>query len=264
MPDRENSSETPRISIITVCRNSGATIRSTLSSVAAQSYRNFEHIIVDGASTDDTLTLLKQWREYPLQVVSGPDKGIYDAMNKGIAMATGDVVGFLNSDDLYADSGVLGQIAAVFRDPGMEACYADLVYVKKDDVDSVVRYWKSSPYRHGAFASGWCPAHPTFYARKCVFERLGPFNLAYRLAADADLMIRFLEKGGIAAVYVSQIWVRMRVGGQTNLSLGNIVRQNREILASLGSHGVPVSPTRFIAAKIYSRILQRWSKTHAE
>ena len=197
-------------------------------------------------------------------MVSEPDEGIYDAMNKGLAMATGDIVGFLNSDDLYADAGVLDEIAGVFQDRGMDACYADLVYVRKDDVGSVVRYWKSSRYKRGAFASGWCPAHPTFYARRVVFERLGHFNLAYRLAADADLMIRLLEKGRINSVYVPHIWVKMRIGGQTNLSFGNIVRQNREILASLNTHGIKVSRTRFFAAKLYSRIRQRWSRAHGE
>ena len=250
--------DTPRISIITVCHNSGHTILSTLSSVAVQTYDNIEHIIVDGGSADNTVALVQGWREHSVRLVSEPDEGIYDAMNKGIEMASGDIIGFLNSDDLYADATVLEQIAAAFRDRITDACYADLVYVDRDDVGSVVRYWKSSDYKPGAFSAGWCPAHPTFYVRKAIFEKFGRFNLVYSLAADADLMIRFLEKERISAVYIPRIWVKMRVGGQTNLSLGNIVQQNREILASLRSHGFRVSRVKFVVMKIYSRIVQRW------
>ncbi|MDT8388522.1 MAG: glycosyltransferase family 2 protein [Thiogranum sp.] len=251
-----------RITVVTVCRNAVSTIEHTIRSVSEQSYQDVEYVIVDGGSTDGTQDVVRKCGGSITRFLSESDNGTYDAMNKGLALATGDVVGFLNADDVFADSTVLGQIAAVFQDQSTAACYADLVYVKKDDIDSVVRYWKSSSYEHGDFASGWCPAHPTFYARRSVYERYGNFDLAYRLAADADLMIRFLEKAQVSVVYVPSIWVKMRVGGQTNLSFGNIVRQNREILDSLSRHGIRASPSRFIFSKVWSRILQRWSRTH--
>ncbi len=177
-------------------------------------------------------------------------------------MATGDVVGFLNSDDIYADETVLAQIAAIFRDQSVDACYSDLVYVKKNNTNDMVRFWKSSTFQHGAFAFGWCPAHPTFYARKSIYDRFGNFDQTYRLAADADLLIRFLEIGRVSSLYVPRVWVKMRVGGQTNISFGNIVRQNREILDSLRQYGVPVSRARFFVSKLFSRIVQRWFRPH--
>lgn len=253
----------PRISVITVCRNSESTIRSTLESVAGQSYGNVEHIVVDGYSTDNTLEIVHGWSDHRIRLISEPDDGIYHAMNKGLALATGDIVGFLNSDDIYADATVLEQIAAVFQDQNAEVCYADLVYVKRDNLDGVVRYWRSSNFQQGAFARGWCPAHPTFYARRSVYQRVGHFDQSYKLAADADLMIRFLEKDKATAVYVPKIWVKMRVGGQTNLSIGNIIRQNQEILSSLKRHDIQVSRPGFVISKLLNRIVQRWLRTHA-
>lgn len=249
----------PRITVVTVCRNSESTIRSTLESVAGQTYRNVEHIVVDGCSTDNTLAIVRGWTGHRLKLVTETDDGIYHAMNKGLALSTGDVVGFINSDDVYADSTVLEQIAVVFQDQSVETCYADLVYVKRDNLDSVVRYWKSMDLQQGAFARGWCPPHPTFYARRSVYQRLGDFDQSYRFSADADLMIRFLEKGGVTAIYKPRVWVKMRVGGHTNY-LGNFIRQNREILDSLSRHDIPASTPRFFVSKLLNRIVQRWSR----
>lgn len=220
--------------------------------------------MIDGASTDNTLEQIKKHGEYPIKIVSEPDKGIYDAMNKGLRIASGEIVGFLNADDFYNDATVLEQIDKVFESPDVQCCYADLVYVKKDDVNCIVRYWKSSPFIKEAFLVGWCPAHPTFYVRRSVYERYGQFDLVYRLAADADLMIRFLEKCQISNVYVNRVWVKMRLGGQTNLGFGNIVRQNREILTSLRRHGFSTSTARFVFTKLLSRIRQRWSGIYAK
>lgn len=259
VPRRENISgqqlDNPRITVITVCYNSAATIRDTLESVAMQSYKNFEHIVVDGASIDGTLAIVRGWTGHSIQLVSGPDNGIYDAMNKGLSLATGEVVGFLNADDTYSDSSVLGQIANAFQDKALDACYADLVYVSQDN-RRVIRYWRSKVFRKGDFALGWCPAHPTFYARKSVVERLGYFDHSLRLAADAELMMRYLERGGIRSRYIPRVWVRMRVGGATNQSLKNIVQQNREILIALRKNNIAVSPLLFVTNKIINRIRQ--------
>lgn len=245
-----------KISVITVAYNSAATIADTLRSVASQTHPDIEHWVVDGKSTDDTLQVVQAHQHPALRVSSEPDKGIYDAMNKGLAWASGDVVGFLNADDLYADPDVLNRVADVFKDPSVDACFGDLVYVTGDN-SKVVRYWKSRPFTPGSFARGWCPAHPTFYVRRAVIDKLGPFDLSYRLAADTEFMMRYLERGHVRSIYVPHVQVRMRVGGATNQSWANIVRQNREIFQALAKHDVPFSTVSFWAHKLASRLWQR-------
>ena len=247
-----------KISVVTVCRNARGTIEDAIRSVACQTYEHVEHIIIDGFSTDGTQSIIRAHDDVVARWVSEPDHGIYDAMNKGICMATGEIVGILNADDVFSDPSILEQVASVFQDRTLQACYADLVYVNKDDVSSIVRYWKSSTFVKGAFAAGWCPAHPTFYVRRSVFNRLGYFDQSYKFAADADLMMRFLEKGSISSLYVPHVWVTMRLGGQTNRNISNILRGNKEILNALRSNELSVSPVRFAAAKLVSRILQRY------
>lgn len=246
-----------KISVITVSYNSAATIADTVRSVASQTHPDIEHLVIDGRSTDDTVQVVEVHRHPNLVLTSEPDKGIYDAMNKGLNRATGDVIGFLNADDFYADADVLARVAKAFEDdPSVEACFGDLVYVSEDN-RKVVRYWKSRPYEKGSFARGWCPAHPTFYIRRSALERLGLFDLTYRLAADTEFMMRYLERGGVRSAYIPHVQVRMRVGGATNQSWRNIVRQNREIFHALQKNGVPHFATSFWAHKLASRLWQR-------
>lgn len=245
----------PKISIITVVFNNEATILDTMRSVAAQNYPNLEYLIIDGQSTDGTLERIETHKGIVSRLVSERDHGIYDAMNKGLALASGEIVGFLNADDLFAGPTVLQQVADAFRDESVDACYADLVYVSQDN-QRVVRHWKSKSFTKGDFSLGWCPAHPTFYVRKAVVEKLGDFDQSFRLAADAELMMRFLERGNIRTTYVPQVWVRMRVGGQTNQSLKNIIQQNKEILSALKKNGVRFSTSLFSANKIANRVRQ--------
>jgi glycosyltransferase involved in cell wall biosynthesis len=245
----------PSISIITVCYNASKTIRDTLESVAKQSFTDFEHLIIDGGSTDGTLEIVREWTRHQLRLVSEPDEGIYDAMNKGLALASGEIVGFLNSDDFYAGPAVLQQIANAFEDNSVDACYADLVYITQDN-GQVVRCWKSKSFVKGDFAQGWCPAHPTFYVRKSVVARFGLFDTSYRLAADAELMMRYLERGEVNARYVPSVWVRMRLGGKTNQSIVSIFRQNREIIRALERNAVPFSTFWFAGKKIANRARQ--------
>lgn len=252
-----------KISVVTVCRNAESTIEDTIRSLAGQTNRNVEHVIVDGASTDGTLDIIREYESVVSKWVSESDQGIYDAMNKGLALATGEIVGFLNSDDVLAGPSVLEQICGVFRDETLDACFADLVYVDKHDLSKVARYWKSSSFLAGAFSQGWCPAHPTFYARRSVYDRLGGFDLSYKLAADAELMMRYLEKGGIKSLYVPDVWVKMRVGGQTNRNISNILQQNREILEALRSNGLVVAPASYAVKKLVTRIWQRYYKPDA-
>ena len=242
-----------KISIITVAYNSAATISDTLRSVASQSHRDIEHIVIDGASTDNTLDVVRAHGPHLTRLVSEHDQGIYDAMNKGLRLASGDVIGFINSDDFYASTEVIAKVVKAFSDPTVDACYGDLCYVKPDDVASVVRYWRSSAFSPGLFLRGWCPPHPTLYVRRRVYERFGEFDLRYRIAADVELMMRFLEVHRINALYIPEILVRMRTGGTTNRSVSNIVRQNLEIWRALKDHGLRPSVSSFVAGKLLSR-----------
>ncbi len=244
-----------KVSVITVVYNNAENIEDTIKSVAEQDYADIEHIVVDGGSSDGTLEIIEKYRGRLGKIVAEPDEGIYDAMNKGLALATGEIIGFLNSGDLYADSSVLEQIANAFQDDAVDACYADLVYVSKDN-EKVIRYWKSSLFEKGGFALGWCPPHPTFYVRKSIVERLGGFDQSIKIAADVELMMRYLEYGGIHSRYIPQVWVRMRVGGKTNQSFKNIFQQNKEVLRVLRKSGVHVSIFLFVVRKIINRIGQ--------
>ena len=244
-----------KISIITVCYNSECTIESTLKSVANQSYSGIEHVIIDGASKDGTLDIISRFNSVSV-LVSEPDKGIYDAMNKGFSLATGDVIGTLNADDFYIDESVLSDVAIIFSDNSVDACFADLVYVKQDDTDDIVRYWKSEAYKPGLFKSGWMPAHPTFFVRKSVYEKLGVFDLNYKIAADFELLFRLIEKNEIRTAYLPRVVIKMRLGGTTNKSLNNINIQNKEIIQILCDYYQDFSAFQFWTHKVINRFFQ--------
>lgn len=245
-----------KFSIITVCRNASTTIPDTLAAVRMQEYSEVEHLVIDGGSTDATLDILKRPENIGVRWVSEVDLGIYDAMNKGLAQADGEVIGFLNADDLYADNQVLARVAEAFIDPKVAAVYGDLVYVNREQPDKVVRYWRSCPYRPGLFQRGWAPPHPTFFVRAEVYRRLGGFHLKYGLAADAELMLRFVEKHRISTRYLNSVLVRMRLGGVTNSSLHNILLQNREIIEAFRDNELPIFLPSFVAGKLGSRVWQ--------
>ena len=244
-----------KISIITVCYNSAKTIGDTLKSVANQKDVNIEHILIDGASTDETIKIIKQY-DSVTTLISEPDKGIYDAMNKGIALATGDIVGTLNADDFYANDHVLSEVSRIFLDPNIDACYGDLVYVSEVNAAKAVRFWKSNNYKSGLFKSGWMPAHPTFFVRKNVYEQLGKFNLNYKIAADFELLFRFIEKNKVKTRYLPKVLIKMRLGGTTNKSISNIINQNKEIIAILRDYYVDFTMFKFIVKKLINRSFQ--------
>lgn len=252
------------MTVITVCLNSEGTIRDTLESVASQSHDHLEHIIIDGASTDGTVPIVRSWDKHPVRLISEPDQGIFDAMNKGIQRATGDVIGILNSDDVYQGTDVLKTVADVMDDSSVDACYADLIYVEKNNLNKIVRFWKSSPFKPGLFSTGWVPPHPTFFARRRLYDQCGLFDLNYSLAADYELMARFLETCQITAVYIPQIFVRMRYGGASNKSFSNIVKQNVEIYKALKKNNIRFSWPNFFLKKLFSRIKQYSSKSFVD
>ena len=252
-----------KITVITVCYNSATTITETLSSMSNQSYDGIEHIVVDGGSNDETIDLVKQYGKRVSKIVTGPDGGIYDAMNKGLRLATGEYVAYLNSDDFYANDKVIKQVAKAIHETNADAIYGDLSYVERNDPKMRVRYWKSQMFQPGSFVRGFAPPHPTFFMKRQLLDDLGGFDLSYSLAADFDLMFRALEIKKYTSTYVPLELTRMRTGGATNISLKNIIRQNQEILRCLRSHGASVSTAGFIARKLLSRIRQRYLKPTA-
>jgi glycosyltransferase involved in cell wall biosynthesis len=250
-----------KMSIITVTHNSVLTLNDCITSVRNQKYNDIEHIIIDGASKDGTLSLLNSKSEGFAAVISEPDKGIYDAMNKGIDIAKGDIIGFLNSDDFYVNNKVISKVAKEFeRNPFLDACYADLIYVDQINTSKTIRYIKSSVFKPGLFSKGWCPPHPTFFVRRSVYERLDKFDLNYRLASDLDLMMRFLEKHKIKSKYIPEVWVKMRMGGASNKNFKNIWLQNKEIIHSFNKNNLSVNLLKFFIHKIISRTLQLFKR----
>lgn len=247
-----------KISIITVCYNSANTIGDTINSIASQTYLDKEHIIVDGASKDATMDIVRSSPSIS-RFVSEPDFGIYDAMNKGLKLATGDVVGILNSDDFYVDDSVLAQVAEVFANSEIDACYADLVYVDRQDTNKVVRYWKSRTFVPGLFKRGWMPAHPTFFVRREVYEELGDFDLDFRFQADFELTMRFLEIYRITSVYIPKILIKMRVGGVSNNTIIGIIKGNIEAYKACMKNHLSISPI-FNIIKVASRVPQFFSR----
>ena len=216
-----------KISVITVSYNSRPTIEACLHSVMSQTHQAVEYIVIDGCSTDGTPDIIMQYGDRISHLLVEPDSGAYDAMNKGLRLATGDVVGILNGDDLYADVHVLARVAKTFNDPEIDTCYGDLVYVDQADTEQVVRYWKAGDYSRARFFSGWMPPHPTFFVRRQLYERYGTFNLGLGTAADYELMLRFLFKYGVSAAYIPEVLVKMRLGGKSNASLKNRIAANR-------------------------------------
>ena len=244
-----------KISIVTASYNSAATIADTLNSVAAQTHRDLEHIVVDGASKDSTLQIVREHGGPGLKLVSEPDRGIYDAMNKGLVMATGEVVGFLNSDDYYADPQVLERIAQAFRDPLIDMVYGDIVFVAQQDTTRVVRLWTSRPYSPGLCSRGWMPPHPSLYVRRSAYEKYGAYDLSFPAAADFEMALRLLEKAHLKSVYIPFVQVRMRMGGQSTRSIRNIISGSREVSRACRKHGLP-GGVRFAVKRLLAKVPQ--------
>lgn len=246
--------EMPSLTIITVCLNSAATIGDTLESVNRQTHPAIEHIVVDGGSIDGTQRIVETQGQRVTRLVSERDRGIYDAMNKGIALARGDVVGFLNADDTFAGPDSAAHIAAAFR-LGVDVCYGDLLYVGARDPSKVIRYWRSRPYRVGLCAGGWAPPHPTLYVRREVLKKVGGFDAEMRVAADFEMALRLLDVHRVASVYLPEVLVHMRVGGVSNRSLRGILRGHRELASALRRHGFPSGWT-WSARRLLARVPQ--------
>jgi glycosyltransferase involved in cell wall biosynthesis len=216
-----------RVSVITPAYNAAHTIEDTIISVQNQTYPNVEHIIVDGGSKDHTRLVVEPYLSQLGGFISEPDRGLYDAINKGIAMATGEVIAILNADDFYAHNYALEEAMHYFN-RGAQATYADLEYVSQYDKYNVLRKWHAGDFRFRYFLRGWMPPHPTFLLRRDLYEQYGGYDLSLKSAADYELMLRFLFKLKIGAVYIPHVMVRMRDGGMSNSSLKNRMRAHRE------------------------------------
>jgi glycosyltransferase involved in cell wall biosynthesis len=219
-----------KISIITVVWNNKNTIRDAIDSVLNQTYKNIEYIIIDGASTDGTVEIVKSYDDKITKFISEPDKGLYDAMNKGISASSGEIVGILNSDDFYKDKFVVEKIVNEFNKTQCDSVYADLIYIKPDNIEKTVRYYDSSYFSPEKFAYGWMPAHPTFFVKKNIYEKYGVFKTDYKIAADYELLVRFLSKNKVTYSYIKEPIVKMRLGGASTSGIKSNYTLNKEII----------------------------------
>lgn len=227
-----------KISVVTAVYNRAATVGDALASVQSQTYQNLEHVLQDGGSTDGTLDILERHDDPRMVLTSERDDGIYDAINRGKARATGDVVGLMHSDDIFAHDGVLEQVAEAFSDPEIDCVYGDLQYVAADDTTRVIRHWTSGAFSRDQLTRGWMPPHPTFYIRRSLLERHGAYDTSFQIAADYDAMLRWLWTHKLRPAYIPDVMVKMRVGGESNRSLGRIVRKSREDYRALKRNNV--------------------------
>lgn len=226
-----------KVTIITATYNSASTVKDTLASIDAQVYPNIEHLVIDGCSKDATLSIVQEFGHVS-HLICEPDRGIYDAMNKGIRLATGDIIGILNSDDFYPDSDVIADVVKHFEETGCDALYADLIYVDPEKTTKIVRKWRSGNFSRDNFLTGWMPPHPTFFVKKSVYERLGCFDTRLRSAADYELLLRFLYINKIATSYLPRVLVHMRSGGMSNRSFRNRIKAHLEDYRAWSFNGI--------------------------
>lgn len=251
-----------RISLITVTYQAAATLRDCIESVLGQDYPDIEYIVVDGASTDGTQAILAEYGDRIDRVISEPDQGLYDAMNKGLALATGEVVGMLNADDFYAHDGVISQVMGQLQSSGADALFGDLVYVQEPELDKVVRFYPGKGFHPNKMRQGHMPPHPTFFVRKAFYDQYGGFDLSYEICADFDLMLRFFHQAKGRYTYLPEVLVRMRTGGSSTRGLSSTVTINREMLRACRKYGLATSLPR-IYSKYFTKILQLIRKPQA-
>jgi glycosyltransferase involved in cell wall biosynthesis len=249
------------ISIITATLNAAETLSDNLTCIQLQiesqaDEGQIEHILIDGGSTDTTLQIAKKQGGHISTILSEPDQGMYDAMNKGIRLAKGDIIGILNADDVYVASDVLEKVAKVFKDPEIDACYGDLCYVKDSPDKEIVRYWKSGSFHPNKFYWGWMPPHPTFFVRRKVYEQFGLFNLDLGTAADYEIMLRFLLKHNLKAAYIPQVLVHMRTGGASNVTVKSRLKANKNDRQAWRVNGLKPYPWTLMAKPV--RKIGQW------
>lgn len=221
--------------------NSVATVRDTIESVLAQNYPGIEHIVIDGSSTDGTVEIVRSYGSRIARFISEPDSGIYDAMNKGLRLASGEIIGILNSDDVYTDRSTITRVIHEFEDKHVDLVFGDVVFVRPENLAKVVRYYSSADCGPERFAWGWMPAHPSCFLRREVYARYGYFKPEYRIAADFEILARFMAKHGVSYSYIPQVLVRMRTGGASRANLKVKWILNRETARACRENGIPTS-----------------------
>jgi len=227
-----------KISIITITYNSEKTLRDTIESVLNQSYKDIEYVVVDGKSKDSTCDIVRSYGDRISTFVSEKDNGLYDALNKGIRLATGDVVGFLHSDDIFASTETIKMIAEAFTKFKVDSVYGDLVYVDQNDTDKIIRFWRSRKFSRTRALTGWMPPHPTFYVKREVYTKYGGFNTTFRIAADYESILRFLVRFKVSTFYIPLVLIRMRLGGESNKSIKNVIRKSLEDIRAMQINGL--------------------------
>ena len=233
-----------KISIITVCYNSASTIRDTLESVLNQTYSDIDYIVVDGNSEDETLSIIKDYEprfKGRMRWISEPDNGLYDAMNKGILISSGDLIAILNSDDVYHDNEVIKDVVHQLQQSGKDTLYGNVEFVKSDNIDVVVRKWISSPFYSGYFKKGWHPPHTSFFVKRMIYNQYGIFDTCFEVSADFELMLRLLEKNNVSSVYFNRFIVKMRMSGESTGSLRRIIIGNIGVLKAFKKNNISVS-----------------------
>jgi glycosyltransferase involved in cell wall biosynthesis len=248
-----------KLSIVTVCFNSEPTIGDTLRSVAMQRGASIEHIVVDGASTDATMKILEAHRHHLAHVISEPDHGIYDAMNKGVRVASGDVIGFLNSDDVYADEDVLAKVGETMERHHLEVLFGDVAFYHPERPDRMVRRYSSARFRPDRIAWGWMPAHPALFVRRELFESLGLFKPNYRIAGDFEFVARVFRKPDLHYRYLPEVLVNMRFGGASTGGWRNTMLLNKEVLRACKENGIPTNMLK-ILSKYPAKLLEYFRK----
>lgn len=231
-----------KISIITVVFNAKDTIKSTIESVINQTYNNIEYLIIDNKSTDGTLDIIQNYKNKIAKIISEKDDGIYDAMNKGLKNATGEVIAFLNGDDLYLNNNVIKEIMEIFATTDTDSVYTDAIFVDRYNIDLIKRYWKTGTYKKEKFLTGFQIPHPAFFCKKSIFDRYGAFDLNLKISADFELILRFLYKHNIKTFYLNKPIVKIRTGGISNKNLKNIILGNINCIKAFIKNGIPVSP----------------------
>ncbi|MEO8588949.1 MAG: glycosyltransferase family 2 protein [Flavobacteriales bacterium] len=249
-----------KVTLITVCRNVAPVIEETLNSVFEQDHPDIEVIVIDGASTDGTLDILKDLARPErgrrvAKLVSEPDKGIYDAMNKGLRLATGDIIGFVNAGDLLMTPNVLSRVVAAFNKEKVDAIYGDIIMVDEKDITKVKRKWESGVYRRERFRSGWMPPHVATFFRKSVYDRFVLFRDDLRIGADYEILLRFLYKERVATVHLPEVLVRFRLGGMSNGNVQQVLQANREVRRSWRLNGFKAPPL-LVTRKLWSKVMQ--------
>lgn len=217
-----------KVSIITITYNSAATLEQTIRSVLDQTYKNIEYIIVDGLSKDNTLAIANKYKKYITKIISEKDNGLYDALNKGINLASGDIIGIIHSDDFYTSDKVIEKVVETFQQNNADAVYANLYYVDKDNTDKIKRKWHSGKYNEGAFLNGWMPPHPAFFLKKEIYDKYGKYDTSFRSAGDYELMLRMIHKHKIKLAYLDEFIVKMRTGGVSNVTMKNRIDANMD------------------------------------